>query len=59
MSPAGAYIRVLHRYRSPFNIDFAQDTDTNAGTLGLFNVNINVELGVHHRHVRELEAAHA
>jgi hypothetical protein len=52
MSPAGAYICVLHRYRSPFTVDLAQDTATNAGTLGLVNVAINVELGMHHRHVR-------
>jgi hypothetical protein len=50
MPPAGAYIGVLNRYRSPFTVDLAHDTGTNAGALGLVNVAINVELGMHHRY---------
>src|SRR3954453_5101230 len=56
MSPTGAHIGVLHRHRSPCTVDLEQDTRTDAGTFGLVNVAINVELGMHDRHVRRQKA---
>jgi hypothetical protein len=51
MSSADAYIRILYRYRSPLAVNFAHDAGPDAGALGLINVAVNVELGMHHRHV--------
>lgn len=48
MSPTRMYIGVLHRDGPPSPIDLAHDTGTNAGTHGLVNVAMDVELGMHH-----------
>jgi hypothetical protein len=50
--PLSTYIGILHAYGPPSTIDLAHDARTNAGADGLFNVAIDVELGMHHSDVR-------
>ena len=52
--------RRVHRWSAPlpfpFTVNLAQNTGTNAGTLGLVDVVINAKLGMHHSHVRRYKA---
>jgi len=56
MSPTRTYIGVLHRDGPPFSINLTHDAGTNAGPLGLVNVAMYVELGMHHGDVRSQKA---
>jgi hypothetical protein len=52
MSPASAYISVLHRYRSPSTVDLAHDAGTDAGTRRFVDVTVDMKLRMHHGDIR-------
>jgi hypothetical protein len=56
MPPTRTYIGILHRDGPPSSTNLTHDAGTDPGPLGLVNVAMYVELGMHHGDVRSQKA---